>query len=463
MHEDSTPTAPAANARPAIFALIDCNNFFVSCERLFRPDLEGKPTVVLSSNDGCVVARSNEAKALGIPMGAPAFQWRPLFRERGVAVFSANFTIYGNISKRITEILTQVTPRIEVYSVDEAFLDISQLDIRDYVAWASIVRARIAKEIGVPVSIGIAPSKTLAKLASELAKLGLLPQANMPEGVMSLINQSPALLHDALNATPIRDVWGVGRHLAPKLRAEGLGTALALAQLRPQRAQQLMGVRGRQLVAELNGTSCFPLESLHTTTKSLLRSHTFGEDTGQLHVLEAAVATLGSSAAFRLRRAGLLARRAGVFMNTNRHKPGYRRWVREIQLPQPTDDTGTILGQLVSLLDGLLERGQSYHRLGVFLYDLVPAASLQTDLLGHVDLDVHDRAAARMAALDRINARYGKGKMYYAAEDLSKSWQPKHLIRSPQYLSSWAELPTARIQTKTPSGGALKIKRISGR
>ncbi|HJP95977.1 MAG TPA: Y-family DNA polymerase [Candidatus Saccharimonadales bacterium] len=423
-----------------IFALIDCNNFFVSCERLFRPELEGRPTVVLSSNDGCVVARSNEAKQLGVPMGAPAFQYKYLFRQHKIAQFSANFELYGNISKRITEILRQVTPRIEVYSVDESFLDLSQLHITDYTAWGAAICARIRQEIGVPVSIGIAPSKTLAKLGTELAKKH--PQHN---GVFSFIHLPQDQWDAALHQTPIKDIWGIGRQLAPKMKAEGFSTALHIARMRPQYAQQLMGVRGRQLVSELNGESCHPLEQQGKVAQSILRSRTFGEDTNQAHVLEAAIASLGASAAWQLRHHRLLSKRIGVFVNTNRHKPGYRKWSREITLDTPTNDTGQVIQLLAQKLSEFYNPAHPYHRLGVFLYDLVPEAALQTDVFGAADLPGHDKSKARMQAVDAINKKFGKGRVYYAAEDLSKSWRPKGGIRSPRYVSQWSELPVARI------------------
>jgi DNA polymerase V len=428
-------------ASSSIFALIDCNNFFVSCERLFRPDLEAKPVVVLSSNDGCAVSRSNEAKQLGIPMGAPAFKYRHLFNEHEVTSFSANFELYGDISKRITSLLTTVTPRIEIYSVDESFLDLSELPITDYAAWGRAVRAIILKHIGVPVSIGIATSKTLAKLASEIAK-----RDDAYQGAYSFIGAAPEERNTQLSNIRVNDIWGVGYRLAPKLRAEGVGTALTLAELRPQRAQQLMGIHGRQMVAELNGTSCYPLTREYDSAKSIMRGRTFGEDTNQQHVLESAIATLGASAAFKLRREGLLARRIGFFTNTNRHKPGYRSWSHEERLLQPTADSGFIITQLVTKLNEVFLPNQQYHRLGVFLYDLVPSNALQTDLLGNVDNSAHDKAQARMRALDTINQKHGKGRIYYAAVDLSNTWEPKHQIRSPRYVSQWSELPTAHIK-----------------
>jgi DNA polymerase V len=423
-----------------VFALIDCNNFFVSCQRLFQPQLEGKPVIVLSSGDGCVVARSNEAKKLGVPMGAPVFKHRDLIERHNIIKFSANFELYGDISKRITALLTTITPRIEIYSVDESFLDLSELPIANYAAWGREVRAAIMQHIGIPVSIGIAPSKTLAKLAAEIAK-----QHAGYQGAFSFVGLEAGRKQAALEAMPVEEVWGVGRKLAPKLRAEGAATAWSLANMRPRRAKQVMGIHGRQMVAELNGTSCLGLTPEHEPAQSIMRSRTFGEDTNQQHVLEAAIATLGARAAFALRRDKLLARRIGLFTNTNRNKPGYRRWVHECRLGTPTNDSGRIISLLVNELDNFFSNKQQYHQLGVFLYDLLPENALQTDLLGHVDTPGHERAQARMQALDQINTKWGRGKLYYAAEDLSKSWQPKHPLRSPSYVGNWDELPEARI------------------
>lgn len=424
-----------------VFALIDCNNFFVSCERLFRPDLEGRPVVVLSSGDGCVVARSNEAKAAGVPMGAPAFQYKELFDRHDIVRFSGNFELYGDVSRRITALLTTITPRIEIYSVDESFLDLSELAIRDYAAWGRAVRASIFRHVGVPVSIGIAHSKTLAKLAADTAK-----QRDELAGAFSFVTLSQQMREEALRRVPIGDVWGVGRKLAPKLRAEGVSSAFGLARLRPQRAQQLMGVHGRQMVSELNDVSCLGLTREHEPAKSILRSRTFGEDTNQAYVLESAIANMAARAAFALRRDSLLARKIGFFTETNRNKPGYRSWAPELTLSQPTNDTGLITSLLIRELGQIFSSSHQYHRLGVFLYGLIPETALQTDILGQVDPTTHDKSASRMAAIDHINARHGRGKIHYAAESLANSWQPKHRIRSPRYVSDWAELPVARIK-----------------
>jgi DNA polymerase V len=245
---------------------------------------------------------------------------------------------------------------------------------------------------------------------------------------------------------PIEEIWGIGWKLAPKLKAEGISTALALSHMRPQHAQQLMGIHGRQMVSELNGTACYGLTPEHDLAKSILRSRTFGEDTNQMHVLEAAIATLGSQAAYKLRREGLLARRIGIFTSTNRHKPGHRSWTRELALAMPTNDSGHIISALANELESFFSDKQYYHQLGVFMHDFIPQQALQTDLLGNVDPRDHDKAQARMQALDSVNKKWGRGKLRYAAENLSNSWRPKHHTRSPNYVSSWDELPIARIK-----------------
>jgi DNA polymerase V len=427
-----------------VFALVDCNNFFVSCERVFRPDLEGRPVVVLSSNDGCAVARSNEARALGIPMGAPAFKYRRLFKEQGVVQFSANFELYGDISRRIIQILIQMTPRTEVYSIDESFLDLSELAIRDYKTWGHWVRERIWREVGIPVAIGIAPTKTLAKLAAERAK-----KDSELEGVLDMTDTQASELQAYRQWLEVEEVWGIGRRLTPKLRALGITNADEVSRMLPSFAKQLMGVRGAQLVTELNGISCFPLELEGSLPKSIACTRTFGQDTDKAGVVEAALVSFTAQAAYKLRVSGQLARRAAFFLTTDRHKQQYRSWSREIIFEVPTADSGLIASSLVELFrevyKEIYDKSILYHRAGVWLSDFVPDNLLQTDLLGQVDLNGHQRSKARMATLDALNSRFGKHTVYFAAEGLGKAWEPKHELRSPRYVSNWDELPKARI------------------
>lgn len=425
-----------------IFALVDCNNFFVSCERLFRPDLADKPVVVLSSNDGCAVSRSNEAKHLGIPMGAPAFKYRQLFKQHGVVQFSANFELYGDISKRITQLLTSVTPMIEVYSVDESFLDLSQLSIADYDAWGREVAARINRYVGVPVSIGIAPTKTLAKLASDRAK-----KIESLRGAL-YIEPGSEVYRSHTEALPIEDIWGVGRRQAPKLRAYGVTNAAELADLPPRLARQLLGgVRGEQLARELQGTSCLPIELETRVAKSISRTRTFGQDTMELRDLESAIVGFTARAAYRLRHSGQVAQKAGLFLTSSRHKPDYRRWSRETRLDPPTSDTGRLASRLVGLLGELYMKDIEYHRAGVLLYDFIPADQLQSDILGIRDFHDVARSRSRMRAVDDVNSRYGRQSLHYASEDLSRNWQPRRRLQSPRYTSQWDELPVATIES----------------
>ncbi|HVX57175.1 MAG TPA: Y-family DNA polymerase [Candidatus Saccharimonadales bacterium] len=419
-----------------VFALIDCNNFFVSCERLFRPDLEGRPVVVLSSNDGCVVSRSAEAKRLGIPMGAPDFKYRPLFEREGVVRFSVNFELYGDISQRITRLLSGITPRTEVYSVDEAFLELGQLEINDYRHWGLAVRQRLLREVGIPVSMGVAPSKTLAKLASEQAKTN--PALG---GVLDLLTISEAERAAYLRATPIKDIWGVGWRLAPRLQAEGAYNALDLAGLAPRRAQQLMGIPGRQLIAELNGQSCRPLEPYGRVRQTVMKGRMFGEDTNQFEVIEAAIASLTARAALALRREGLAALGASLSLSTDRHKPGYQRRQHSVRFRAPTADTGRITAALVETARAGFNPTPSYHRANVLLYNLVSEQALQPDLFGSIKPADAQVARARLRAVDSLNQRYGSRTVRYAAEDLSEAWHPRQKHRSPRYTTEWQELP----------------------
>ncbi len=492
-----------------MYALIDSNNFFVACERLFRPDLEGVPVIVLSSNDGCAVSRSHEAKALGVAMGEPIFKLRGRFQviesrdmsqesrkmvkrfcdartarlgqgmpsarppyfttatsgKPPLVVFSANFELYGDISERIATLLTSITPHIELYSIDEAFLDLDKLDIPDYSTWGKSVRAAILKNIGIPVSVGIAPTKTLCKLANHWAKthedtFGVFvvePRvtsqearaAKLLQGNKTVAAGDTTFTHNsylvALGSTSIADVWGVGWRLAPRLRAEGIFTALDLARMRPQRAGQLMGIHGRHMVYELGGTRCLPLQPATKAQHIIGRGRQFGADTSEESVVEAAITTLATRAARELRREGQLAAQAAVILRTNYHKPGYTRVSHAVRFYTPTANTGTICSQLIRTLHREFHRGLSYHKADVVLYDLSPSSSLQTDVFGMVSIADHTRSTALMHAVDAITAKYGPHALRPAAETLSSAWQPRSHMRSPRYTSSWRELPSIQI------------------
>jgi DNA polymerase V len=421
-------------------ALVDCNNFFVSCERIFKPELEGQPVVVLSSNDGCAIARSNEAKALGIPMGAPAYKYRDVFKANNIVQFSANFELYGDISRRVTQILTTVTPRVEIYSIDESFLDLSQLRIDSYQSWGIVVKDAIKQWVGVPISIGIASTKTLAKIAVTIAKKE--PDTGSVVDISQADEQTKGRL---LAKVDISDVWGVGRRLAPKLKAEGIMNAYQLSLLPNNLALKLMGVSGAQMVAELNGQVCWPIELTGKPNKSIARTRTFGEDTSNFEVLEAAIVSFATRAAVRLRGSRQLAKRASLFLLTNKHKPGYRGFSSAVEFKVPTADSGQIITALVDKLKEIYSPTYSYHRAGVNLYDFIPDNQLQLDILGLVDPNKFDKDTQRMQAIDTLNERFGKYGVRYAAELLGSSWEPKHKLRSPRYVSNWDQLPAVHI------------------
>ena len=418
------------------FALVDCNNFFVSCLRLFRPDLEGKPVVALSSNDGCVVARSNEAKELGIPMGAPAFKWRQFFKHHDVVQMSGNFELYSDISRRIISLLTSITPHVEVYSVDESFLDLSELLIGNHTLWGREIAKLTKQWIGVPVSVGIAPSKTLAKLATHQAKKN--PEL---QGVLDWINLSTENQQKYLKQTLVSDVWGVGRQFAVRLRSAGINTAFDLSTMRPAYAQKLLGIHGRQLVAELNGISCHPLQKLPKPAKTIAVTRTFGQDTNRFHVIESALASFTTKASYRLRVNNQLTSEVGFFITTSRFKPGYISQTAKICLDQPTADTGMLINAVINSFKKYFNPKHNYHRAGVWLEGLSPSNNIQVNLLDQDGTVNQCKESRRMQAVDNINKRFGKNSVYYASELLNTSWQPKHSIDTPRYTTRWNELP----------------------
>ncbi len=428
-------------AAPAI-ALVDCDNFFVSCERLFRPDLEGRPVVVLSSNDGCVVSRSQEAKAIGIPMGAPAFRYRELFIRQRVVQFSANFELYGDVSRRIVRILTEHTPRLEVYSIDESFLDLGELGNNICkTTYVRQLRQRLLGEVGIPVSIGVATTKTLAKLSAAVAK-----RTTNLQGVLDTTTCSKDAINNWRRKLPVEEVWGVGRRYGPLLRSQGLATAQDMATMRPRLARKLMGVRGEQTSRELSGQPCLRLQPTDSLPKSIMRTRTFGQDTSSLDVLVAALARFASVATHRLRASGQLATTAGWFTTSSPHKPGYGYWQHKVKLTVPTADPAIVLDLIRPSIFGQHNSGRIYHRAGFWLADFVPSRSLQTDLFGQLDPAIVDSRRLRWQAIDMLNNRYGRHTIRLAAEDLATTWQPSPRCRSPAYTTNWSDIPIAAFQ-----------------
>lgn len=421
-----------------VVALVDCNNFYASCERLFNPRLEGQPVLVLSNNDGCVVARSNEAKALGIGMGVPEFQIRHLIKQHRIHVFSSNYTLYGDLSQRVMDVLEDACPDMEVYSIDEAFLNLAGFPSRDRTEFGRLVRARVKRWTGIPVSIGIGETKTLAKIANRIAK-----RTPDTDGVFDLLSCPAADRDLLLGRMPLEDVWGVGPSSARLLTRYGMTTALQLRDADDQWIRKHMGIVGMRLVLELRGVSCLPLEECPPSKQSMTCSRTFGRGVETMDEMGEAVSSDVTRLGEKLRREGLTAGVLTVFVTTNRFKkdePQYSNTVTR-RLPVPTDLTPELIQAAIASLTSIFRPGYVYKKAGVFLSALCPAGVVQTDCFDH-----RDRAGGKrlMRAVDAVNARWGAGTVGYASSGFIKAWRPRFDRRSPAYTTSWDELPVVR-------------------
>jgi DNA polymerase V len=405
--------------------LADCNNFYVSCERVFDPKLRRRPVVVLSNNDGCVVARSNSAKRLGITMGVPLFKVRDLVDANGVAALSSNYALYGDMSARVMAGLREFTPEVEEYSIDEAFLSVEG----DAPAAARDIRARLYKWTGLPVSIGIAGTKVLAKVANYFAK-------RSPDGVFA-VDASNA--EEALDSLPVGEVWGVGRQYERALRGRGIMSALQLRNMDVAHARRLLTVVGARVVEELRGTSCLPVELVPPARKSLTCSRTFGRAVETLGAMREAVAHFTVSAAERLRRHGLAAAVVSVWISTNpftKDEPHYSNSATA-ELAFPTDATHELMAVTLAASTRLFVDGKKFKKAGVMLAGLVPSNPLTVRMYD----DERGQKLRRVSeAVDRINRRHGRNTITFAASGLSRGWQPRSDRRSPRYTTRWDEL-----------------------
>lgn len=415
-----------------LFALVDCNNFFVSCERVFRPDLWNRPVAVLSNNDACIVARSNEVKAMGVPMGAPLFKIEDMIKGKDVTLFSANFRLYGDFSQRVVRILMQAAPEIEVYSVDESFLEISSLPVEDYQQWAEELRARILQWTGIPVSIGVAPSKTLAKAGAEYAKKTI-----GSSGAFVVTEQNR---EELLRWLPIRDVWGVGRGLAPKLLQRGISTAYDLTQVSDAWASKQMSIRGLKTVHELKGESCLPLEGDAEPQQSIARTRSFGHNVRDYYQLEGAIATFAAQAAVKLRAQGQVASGVLVFVRTPHNFEGGHGSSTVVRLEQPSADTGELITAALRGLQVIHDPDFAYKRAGVALIGLMGQDAWQLSLMH--DSSTLDKKVNLMQSVDKLNAKYNTRLVRHGSEHLERTeWHSKHRRRSPAYTTAWADLP----------------------
>ena len=410
-------------------ALVDCNNFYVSCERVFQPELRGKPVVVLSNNDGCVIARSNEAKALGIAMGAPWHLHRERFAAAGVIVRSSNYTLYGDMSSRVMAVLSTFTPDLEIYSIDEAFLGTAGFGAR-LERHASALRAAVFQWTGIPVSVGIAPTKTLAKVANHAAK-----KDQKHGGAVLLLDD--AAQDDALARIQLTDLWGVAGRLAARLRAIDINTPLDLKRGDSRLIRERLGVVTARLALELRGVPCLGLEHELPDRKSIMASRSFGRPVTALAELREAVASFTARAAEKLRRQNLATASLMVFIETNRFKPGDAQHyaARPVRLPVATSDSGKLISAALGGLAAIWRDGYRYKKAGVVLLDLHPAAAVQEGLFDKKD-DV--RRVGLMRTVDRLNLRFGRDAVSFAAAGRrQRPWKLRREFLSPCYTTAW--------------------------
>lgn len=414
------------------YALVDCNNFFVSCERVFRPDLAKEPVAVLSNNDGCIVARSNEVKKLAIPMGAPLFKVRDIVRVNDVKLFSANFELYGDMSQRIVELLRQETPLIEVYSIDECFIDLSELPIEDVHEWAVRVRKRVWKEVGIPVSIGIAPTKTLAKAASFYAKT---------HGDGTHVVEDEATRRELLAQLPVGEVWGIGRRLGPKLQEKGISNALQLVDTSDKWLAQQFTITGMRMVDELRGEARIAFGDKKDQRATIMRSRSFGHRVRDYFQLESAVATFAARAAATLRSQGSVCVGVVTYISTGIRPAEQRRYASQlVRLDEATADSGQLVAKALEGLNAVYDPDFAYQKAGVTLVGITDVAAWQLSFTG--EEDEREKKIDLMHEVDKLNARYGKGTVWQGTEARSKaSWQSKSERRSPRYTTQLHELP----------------------
>lgn len=415
-------------------ALIDGNNFYVSCERVFNPTLEGRPVIVLSNNDGCAVARSNEAKALGVKMGAPWFQLKDLAKKHGIIALSSNYALYGDMSNRMMSVLARYSPDQEIYSIDECFLGLDGFAHVDLIAHAQAMRRQVRQWVGIPVCVGIAETKTLAKLANHCAKKGFAGADSVCDfGRLSDTDQSVLF-----STIEVGEIWGIGRQLSQQLIARGIDTVEALRTADAKVLRREFSVTMERIVAELNGESCIGLEDVAPAKQQIMSSRSFGKYLTDLDSLQEAVASYIAIAAAKLRHQGSVAGMVQVFIRTSPFRdnaPQYSKTLT-IPLPTPSDDTLRLTQAALWGLRRIYRPGFEYQKAGIMLMDLVPAGIRQQDLFS-----ASRNNDALMKVVDRINRAWGRGAIRSAAEGTAKTWSMKRERMSSRWTTRWDELP----------------------
>lgn len=409
-------------------AHIDCNNYYVSCERVFNPKLQHRPVIILSNNDGCVIARSNEAKALGIKMGTPLFKTQHLVEEYDVTVYSSNYSLYGDMSLRVAEALQSFTPEVEIYSIDEAFMQLDAASDEMFSRQATEIKNKVQQWTGIPVSVGLAPTKTLSKIANRIAKKDQTVQGDR-QGVLDLMPQQAQTA--ALDETAVEAVWGIGPAYAKLLHAAGINTARQLRDADRRWIRKRMTVVGARIIEELRGVSCLPLEQCPPQKKSITCSRSFGVLVESFDEVREAVAVYMTRAAERLRKNHLAAGVVTVFISTNRFskEPQYSNSIT-YELAYSTDVTKELLEWACKGLEKIYRKGYRYKKAGVMLNGLVPAEQLSVRLYGD---EPFERSRQLMKAVDEINARHGRDTVRFGVAASDGRWKTKFLHRSPRY------------------------------
>lgn len=424
-----------------VVALVDCNNFYVSCERVFDPKLKGAPVAVLSNNDGVIIARSNEVKALGIKMGAPVFKCRDVLNRHNVKVFSSNFVLYGDMSKRVMQTLSQFSSEIEIYSIDEAFLSFNSMKNINFKNYAHEIKNTVKKWTGIPVSIGIAQTKTLAKVANELTK-----KNGEFNGVLDFTCLSEQQIDNYLERLPVEDLWGVGRKFAPLLKAQGILNAKEMKYASDRWVKKRMTIQGLRMVLELRGIECIGLEISSKPQKSVSTTRSFGRPVQSFAILKKAVSTFAVRASQKLREQGQKTSSLQVFIQTDRFKKGDKSYFNSAcsKLQNPSSDACEIVKLSINLLKKIYKKDFLYKKAGVILTDLVEADNIQLDIF--TPYEQTGKSNRLMKAMDNINMRFGRDKCTVASAGIKKSsWDMRQLKKSKRFTTAWHEIIVAKL------------------
>lgn len=417
-----------------MYALVDCNNFYASCEKLFRPDLKNQPIVVLSNNDGCIVARSKEAKALGIQMGVPYFQAKHLIQKHGVTVFSSNYELYADISHRVMATLAALAPSVEIYSIDEAFIDLSGHPDENLNQFGITIQTTIYQHTGIQVGIGIASTKTLAKLANHAAK-----QYPKTGGVVVL--DEPHRLEKLMKLTPIHAIWGIGRQLTQQLTHCNIHTAWDFVQYDTSTLRRKFSVTLERVQRELQGIRCFTLNETPRTKQQIICSRSFGQRITTLAYMTQAICTYTATACNQLRAENMTAKRITIFCRTSHHSEATRYYSNSqtLELSYPTDNSQQLLATASHLMASIYKEGFFYAKAGIILSELYAPGTFQLSLFDEPDKK-DSKQKSLQAVVDQFNLKH-QNKLFYASEGTEKPWSMKRDKVSPRYTTRWKELP----------------------